>query len=121
MRYGKWLAALAVLAAAAIGLSACSQREASIVDQAFKSDIKSAQLVMHLTVDGRPVFDLEGPFESNGPKQLPDFDWQVKTMGGLAGRVVSSGKNVFVTYKGVTYEVGEDKVAKFQRENSKGG
>jgi hypothetical protein len=122
MRYGRWLAALAVLAAAAVGLSACSQREASIVDQAFKSDIKSAQMVMRLTVQGRPVFDLEGPFESNGPKQLPSFDWKVKAMGGLAGDVVSSGKNVFVTYKGVTYEVGEDKVAKlFAEQKPKGG
>src|SRR4051794_28892116 len=120
MRYGRWIAAPALLAASALGLGACSQREASIVDQAFKSPVKSAQVVAHMSLDGKPVIDLRGPMQTNGPGRLESFDWRVKTMGGLAGRVVSSGKNVFVTYQGVTYAVGEDKIAKMEREQGKG-
>jgi hypothetical protein len=103
-----------------MGLGACSQREASIVDEAFKTPIKSAQVIAHMTLDGKPVIDLRGPMQTNGPGELESFDWRIKAMGGLEGRVISSGKNVFVTYKGVTYEVGADKIAKLQREQRSG-
>jgi len=115
MRYRRWIAAPAVLAAAVMGLGGCSQREATIVDQAFKNPVSSAQMTLHMSLDGKSIFDVQGPFKSNGDKQLPSFDWDVKAPGGLKGRVVSSGKNVFVTYQGTTYAVGEDKIAKMLR------
>src|SRR4051812_41746700 len=116
----RWLAAT-TLVAATMGLGACSQREATIVDQAFKNPIDSAQVIAHLTLDGKPIVDLRGPLRSNGPGKLESFDWKVAAMGGIEGRIISSGKNVFVTYKGVTYEVGADKIARMQRRQSKGG
>jgi hypothetical protein len=116
---------VAVCATAAIGLTGCGAQEAEVVKGAFEQGIDSANVTA--TVDfkfgqGSSSTALEGPFKTNGEGKLPSFDFQVTLGGqglnGLEGRLISSGKNMFVEYKGETYEVGEDVVAELQR-NSK--
>ena len=56
---------------------------------------------------------------------MPSFDFQVSLNGqgfnGVEGWLISSGKNMFVEYKGETYEVGEDIIAQAEREEKDSG
>lgn len=59
---------------------------------------------------------LTGPFQNNGPDQIPSFDFDVSLQAPGAEAVppfglTSTGDNVFVELQGTAYEVGEDIVA----------
>jgi hypothetical protein len=62
------------------------------------------------------TISLDGPYKSNGKGKLPSADMKLQA-GSLQGEVITSPDDAFVVYKGETYEVGKDKVAKFEREN----
>jgi len=122
---------LLLVAFSASVVAACGKEEASLLDRAFKQEIRSATLSMRIEVSGPkgsgPAFGvtMRGPFKDNGKGKLASFDWKVRgkgmAAGGLDARIVSSGRNVFVEYEGETYEVGEREIARFQRESRKGG
>jgi hypothetical protein len=109
-----------LLAGLAVAVSACGSQEASIVDRAFKNHIKSAQLTMRVSFQQgakkAQAVTLDGPFQSNGTNQIPSFDLQVNAADQFKGELISTGKDVFVRYKGETYDVGADKVAQFQKQ-----
>ncbi len=107
----------------ALAAAACGGKEASVVDRAFEDPVRSAQVTLRLTVDGAEgqdrALELAGPWRSNGPGRLHSFDWRARLVGGpagsVAGRLVSTGENLFVGYGGETYEVGEARVAELER------
>lgn len=118
----------AVFATAAIGLTGCGAQEAEVVKGAFDQGIDSANVTATLdfkSSEGNSSMALEGPFKSNGEGKMPSFDFQVgldgQGLNGVEGRLISSGKNMFVEYKGETYEVGEDVIAQAQREDKDAG
>jgi len=62
---------------------------------------------------------LDGPYAFNGRDRLERFDWRLTFDAGgqrMTARVISSGRNVFVELDGVTYEVGEERVARYVRQ-----
>jgi hypothetical protein len=117
------LAAAAAAAAAALGVAGCGAREASLVEKAFDTPIKSAQVSLELGLEqgGKRVAELSlrGPVRSNGEGRLQSFDLQTRVSAPgqrpLRARVTSTGENVFVRYGGTTYEVGEHEVAKLNQ------
>ncbi len=116
---------VAVCATAAIGFAGCGAQEAEVVKGAFEQGIDSANVTATLDFKssrGNSSMALEGPFKTNGEGKLPSLDFQVTLGGnglnGLEGRLISTGKNIFIEYKGETYEVGEDVVAELQRSSS---
>ena len=119
------LAAVLALATACL-LAACSKEEADVVDRALSTPIRSAQLALtaDLSMGGAPPVrvSVDGPFRSNGPDQVPSFDLRLRLDGAgqaFAARALSDGRNVFVEYEGRTYEVGEERVAAFVREQAR--
>jgi hypothetical protein len=117
-------------------LAGCGEKEASVLDRAFEREVKSAQLSVDVRMTegaarkelGR--FSLRGPFQAAPTeRELDRFDWTIRASGHhgerLAARVTSTGDNVFVRYRGKTYEVGEQLVANLERqaarERRKGG
>jgi hypothetical protein len=108
------------LAALAVAISACGSKEASIVDRAFKNHIDSAQVTFRVMVQQgakkAQAFTVQGPFKNNGTGQIPSFDLQVNAADQFKGELISSGKDLFVRYQGETYDVGQDKVAQFQKQ-----
>lgn len=113
---------VAMVASASALLTGCGEEEASIVESAFENDVRSAQvsLRVELKEGDRPAMAvaLEGPMRSNGAGKLESFDWRVRGEGAakeVTTRIISSGRNVFVEYKGQTYEVGEKEIAELQK------
>lgn len=123
------LTAIALLAAAGSSavLAACgsSEEEArETIDSAFSEPIESANATINLDVEAEgseelsePVrIQVTGPFQNNGPDQIPSFDFDVSLTAPGAEAVppfaiISTGDNVFVELQGTAYEVGEDVVA----------
>jgi hypothetical protein len=98
----------------AVALTSCGSREAAVLGTAFQNHPKTADLTINLLVEGEAfTFDaaLSGPYQDRGARRLPAFDFKLhiagSTPGGVDGRLISDGKDVFVQYKGVTYETGE--------------
>jgi hypothetical protein len=111
-----------------VALTGCGAQEAEVVKGAFEKDIESANIEVAVDVkapQGAVGFKLAGPYQSNGQDKLPSADLAVQVMGAtpgaINGRVISTGKNVFVEYGGETYEVGEDLVAQMQKSNEASG
>jgi hypothetical protein len=120
---------LALLAAAGsiLALTACGSTEEEAretIDTAFSEPIDSADLALNLDIEAEgseelsePVrVQLTGPFQNNGPDQIPSFDFDVSLQAPGAEAVppfglTSTGDNVFVELQGTAYEVGEDIVA----------
>ncbi len=106
---------LALVASVALGLTACAQEEVDVVDRALREEVRSGRADVRLRVtEGRRTalaVRLAGPFRSNGRLALPSFDWRVRLRAAgerpFAARVISTGRNVFVRYRGRTYEAGE--------------
>jgi hypothetical protein len=95
-----------------------------VIRQAAENPAKSADidLSMELKVDGveqlkDPVrLTVKGPTRSNGPRRLPDVDWQVHFEGpgkNADVRVIATGGNAWIGYGGQTYEVGTGLVSRF--------
>jgi hypothetical protein len=122
---------VAVASLAALALSACggggdSGDAKALLKDAFSKPIKSANVSLDLSakIDGvqqlsQPVtVKLTGPYESQGPKQVPKFDWDVNFAGGgvnIAGGLISTGDNVFVSFQGQNYEAGTQAVQQYEQ------
>jgi hypothetical protein len=94
----------------------------ALIDKAFKQPISSADMTLNIEAKVNGVASLQqpvslkvsGPYQSNGKKKLPGFNWQVAVSGGgqaISGALISTGDNVFVGFQGTNYEVGAAKVA----------
>jgi hypothetical protein len=120
---------LVVLTASA--LSACGGKsEGSVkdlLDKAFSSPIKSANvnLDLSLKVDGvqqlkDPVkLSLQGPYESGGGKTIPKVDWDIAVNAAgqsFSAGFVSTGDNAFVKFQGASYEVGAQAVTQLNNQ-----
>lgn len=119
------LTAVALLVAAALASCGSSEEEArEKIDSAFSEPIESANATVNLDIDGEgseqfsePVqIQVSGPYQNNGPDQIPSFDLDVALTAPGAEAVppfgiISTGDNVFVELQGTAYEVGEDVVA----------
>lgn len=118
------IARVAVVATMTVTLAGCGTEEASILETAFEKDIRSANVALRIEMGGgkgaKPALavSMRGPMKSNGAGKLESFDWRVRGEGAaqpLSGRIISSGRNVFVEYDGETYETGETQVAQLER------
>jgi hypothetical protein len=120
---------LVVLAASA--LSACGSKSdgdvKGLLDKAFSSPIKSANvnLDLSLKVDGvqqlkDPVkLSLQGPYESGASKTIPKVDWDIAVNAAgqsFSAGLVSTGDNAYVKFQGASYEVGTAAVAQLNRQ-----
>jgi hypothetical protein len=138
-RNTKWVrtAPVLVLVAAVALIAGCgggggSSKDArSLIDEAFKHPITSANVKLHadLKVNGvaqltQPLsIDVGGPYQSNGKGKLSSFNWQVSLSGGgqnISGTLISTGQNVFVGYQGTNYDVGPSTVAQLQQSSGQG-
>jgi hypothetical protein len=112
--------------AAAIALlvsSGCSSREADVVRTALDKQIDSATVAIAFSMKmggERVEMSLNGPYSSNGEKDLPTVDWRVRAVGltpkPIRGRVITTAKNAFVEYEGVLYEAGEARIAQLDQQ-----
>lgn len=126
---------LALLATLVLALAGCggddgggegSKDARALLEKAFDKQVDSADLRLDLKADlegldqlkGPISLSIEGPFKSNGPKELPNLDWDVK-VGGLpqdidAGLSVT-GDNAYVEFRGQSYEVGKQLFSQLKR------
>lgn len=118
---------VALLAAAAVAVTGCGSKEASVLQTAFKHPIESAnvQIAFDVTApqDSAHV-TVSGPFTSNGAGNLPSLDWRVHIAGGpkaIDGEIISTGDDAFIKYGGQTYEAGKATIAKLKRQGTQQG
>ena len=94
----------------------------AMLDSAAAHPVRSAdaEIEARLRVDGvsrltAPInLRLEGPYRRGGGTRIPSFDWRASASAlgfPVAGRLVSTGDNVFLTVYGNQYEVGTAAVA----------
>lgn len=121
-RRSEVLGRVAMVATATVLLAGCGEEEASILESAFKHDVRSAEVSLRVELGeaGKPTLavSLQGPMRSNGAGKLESFDWRIRGEGeaeSISSRVISSGRNAFVEYDGETYEVGEKRIAGLQQ------
>jgi hypothetical protein len=118
---------VAVVAGCGGGGGGSSEDARALIDKAFKTSIPSADMTLNIQAEVRGVAQLQqpvslkvaGPYQSNGGKKLPDFNWQVSVSGGgqaFSGGLISTGDNAYVNFQGTNYEVGADKVAQFNQQ-----
>lgn len=131
------IAALLIAAAAATGLVACGgddEDALALLERAFEQPIGSAVVTVDVEVGiegvealSEPIrLQVTGPYRSGGDAALPAFDWDVSFAGGgqtITGGLVSTSDNLFVSFGGTAYEVGEKSVARFngELESEEGG
>jgi len=117
----------ALLAVLTVALAGCggddgggegSRDAQALLTKAFSKQVDSAELKLDIKADlegldqlrGPVSLTLSGPFKSNGDKQLPVLDWDVKAQ--FAGQTIDVGvivtdDNAYVEFRGQAYEVGE--------------
>ena len=115
-----------LIAAALAGCGGGSNHETvpaeAMLDSAAAHPIRSAdaEIEARLRVDGVPrlsgpiTLRLDGPYRSGGGTRIPSFDWRLSASAlgfPVAGRLVSTGDNVYLTVYGNQYEVGAPAVA----------
>jgi hypothetical protein len=99
----------------------------ALLDSAAAHPVRSADVdgQARLTLDGSSVLTqpvsmrVEGPYVSGGGVRIPSFDWKfgVKVLGfGVGGKLVSTGRNVFLSPFGDNYEFGEPAIAAVNRQ-----
>lgn len=128
------LPVLVIVGALLLGGCGGSGNARALLDQAFSHSIHSAtvSLDMQVSVAGvgalsQPInVNLSGPFQSNGGKRIPSFDFNVNFAGGghtLSGTLISTGDNAYVGYGGRNYEIGAKPIARTnsQLSSSSGG
>ena len=123
-RFALLTAALALLAALALGVSACGDDEEArqTLDRAFRAQIGSADVALDTSVRLQGVRQLErpislrvrGPYRSGGERQIPSADLAVNLTAqgqSFAAGLISNGSNAWVEFLGQAYEVGERTVS----------
>src|SRR5215217_3852988 len=112
---------LLAVALGAVALSGCGAQEASVVKGAFEHDIQSANVTIALSMkssEGETALGLDGPYKSNGKGKLPSVNWDLTLTGPapqpVEAKLISTGDDAFVVYKGETYHVGRDNIAQLQ-------
>jgi hypothetical protein len=116
----------ALVAGCGGGGSGSSQDARALLDKAFKTSIPSADLTLNIQAEVRGVATLQqplslkvaGPYQSNGRKKLPNFNWQVSVSGGgqaFSGGLISTGDNAYVNFQGTNYEVGAARVGQLNQ------
>jgi hypothetical protein len=123
--------ALFLLVVPLAGLSACGGKSEGdvkdLLDKAFSTPIKSANvnLDLNLKVDGvrelkDPIkLNLQGPYQSGQSKTIPKVDWDIAVNAAgqsFSAGFVSTGKNAFVNFQGTNYEVGTQAVAQVNQQ-----
>lgn len=122
---------LVMLVLPLVALSACGGKSEgdvkSLLDKAFSSPIKSAnvKLDLQVKVDGvqqlkDPIkLSLTGPYESGASKTIPKVDWDIAVNAAgqsFSAGLVSTGDNAFVNFQGTSYEVGTQAIAQVNRQ-----
>lgn len=129
------MVAALLAASAAASLSACGGDDAEVkalLERAFNKPIGSAVVTADFEVNiegveelGDPIrLKVSGPYRSGGDESLPTFDWDVSFSGGgqtIAGNLSSTSENVFVSFGGTAYELGEDTVSRFNEDLAASG
>ena len=110
------------------GDAGSAEEARQVLEEAFSKKIESGTMAIELSgeFDGpgdetaSVDFELDGPFASNGKKQLPSVDFDLSGSFELnaeedRSESIEAGltllpDNVFVEYEGTTYEVGEELV-----------
>jgi hypothetical protein len=125
------LSLLICLAGLAAVLSACGGGSGgdvkSLLDKAFSTPLRSANVTLdaQLTLNGvkslnGPVkLSLQGPYESGGGKTIPKVDWSIAVAAAgqnFTAGFVSTGDNAFVKFQGQSYELGKQAVAKVNQQ-----
>ncbi len=127
----RWLRALAacvaILALVIVGAGCGSDEDSgsssdakALLNQAFASTgtVQSGDLEMLMkadvqgsdSLDGPLALRLDGPYKSNGKKRLPSLDWDISFNGAgqkLTGGLVATANNVFLSFQGQPFELGE--------------
>ena len=123
MRRSPAVALLVVAALAGCGGSDHPQVDPEVMlDQASRHPISSAKVdvdarlqVLGVERLSQPLrLRFEGPYASGGGQRIPSFDWRVSASAlgfPVAGRLVSTGENVYLSIYGDEYEVGKSNVA----------
>lgn len=117
-----------ILGLAAIALlgAGCDSTQRDLLGRALDHRIGDGKLsmVVNVTQQGGKLVTVTatGPYHTNGPAKLESFDLQLRfaytilgTTHDVAGRLISTGDDVFIRYGGVSYDVGRDRVAAFNR------
>jgi hypothetical protein len=139
-RFAVVVAILAVLAgvlAACGGSSSSSEDPNAVLKETFGGGkaVKSGKIAASIdlkakggNLNGPVSLKLDGPFESQGDKQLPKFDLTLSLSGGgqsLSAGAISTGAAGYVKFSGQTYAVPADVFAQFKKgfeqSQSKGG
>ena len=112
------LLAAALLVAGGCGGDATDESASRLLQRGFATDVGTRILRLDATVEleGGPVegafqLELEGPFRSSGPTELPEADMEFRASGagqGYEGRAILTRANAWVEFRGETYEVGEE-------------
>lgn len=104
-----------------------SEEARALLEKAFSQQVDSADIKL----DAKAEFDglaqlagplsltLEGPFKSDGPRDLPVLDWKIEAAGAgqeFAAGLVVTDDNAYITYQGESYEVGPELFAQFKQQ-----
>ena len=122
---------LICVAGLASALSACGGSSGgdvkSVLNQAFATPVKSANinLNLQLTLNGikqlnGPVkLSLQGPYESGGSQTIPKVDWDIAASASgqnFDAGFISTGDDAFVTFQGQNYDLGKAAVAQLNQQ-----
>jgi hypothetical protein len=137
LRPARILVVLLTLALAALGVAACGGSGSSSSGtgdaQALLKDtfgpnhpIRSGKLDLSLDLDlkGLPQLDkpvaikLTGPFQSNGPGKLPNFNFALELNSGdrpVTLGAISTGRKGYLSIEGQAFDLGSDAYASFKK------
>jgi len=121
------LALLAGVLAACGGSSASDEDPNAVLKETFGGGkaVKSGKIAASIdlkakggNLNGPVSIKLDGPFESQGDKQLPKFDLNLSLSGGgqsLSAGAISTGDQGYLKFSGQTYAVPADVFAQFKK------
>jgi hypothetical protein len=111
------------------GSSSSSEDPQQVLDQTFNNPTKITSGNVNISISGSAQgaqsgdvsATIDGPFESSGPTQFPQFDLNAKISASGAGQnfsfdgaLIATQDNAYVDYQNQAYEVGTDIFKQFQ-------
>ena len=104
-----------------------SEDAGALLEKAFSAQVDSGDIKLDAKAEfdgiaqlsGPLTLSLEGPFKSDGPKDLPVLDWKIKAAGAgqeFAAGLVVTDDNAYVSYQGESYEVGPELFAQLKEQ-----